>query len=297
VPFPAVAVSHSNLAFTLYDRMAGGVSPLTRQVDLMNNDGLKRLLEQVSTGDIPVDRALDTLKDLPYADLGYAMVDHHRALRSGHPETIFSPGKTLDQIVGIARRLLEKDANIMATRADPPVYEALKAVCDRVEYHPLARIVVVNRRPVALTRTTILVMCAGTSDLPVAEEAAVTADIMGNRVERLFDVGVAGIHRLLSKREKIQAASVLVVVAGMDGALPSVAAGLTDKPVVAVPTSIGYGASFGGLAALLTMLNSCANGVTVVNIDNGYGAGYAASMINRLASRPAGEGTPDGTDP
>ena len=253
----------------------------------MDSDGLKALLEQVKSGDLPVDRALDTLKDLPYADLGYAMVDHHRALRSGHPETIFSQGKTVAQIVGIARRLLEKDANIMATRAERPVYDALRTICDRVEYHETARIVVMNRMPVTPTRTTILVMCAGTSDIPVAEEAAVTAETMGNRVERLTDVGVAGIHRLLSNREKIQAASVLVVVAGMDGALPSVAAGLTDKPVIAVPTSIGYGASFGGLAALLTMLNSCANGVTVVNIDNGYGAGYAASTINRIANRQA----------
>ena len=256
----------------------------------MNADGLKALLERVKTGAVPVAQALDVLKDLPYADLGYAKVDHHRALRSGHPETIYSPGKTIAQIVGIARRLLEKDANIMATRADRPVYEALKAVCDRVEYHEAARIVVMNRKPAPPTRSTILVMCAGTSDIPVAEEAAVTAETMGNRVQRLTDVGVAGIHRLLSNREKIQAASVLVVVAGMDGALPSVTAGLTDKPVIAVPTSIGYGASFGGLAALLTMLNSCANGVTVVNIDNGYGAGYAASMINRLASGTAGEG-------
>jgi len=193
----------------------------------------------------------------------------------------------VSQIVGIARRLLEKDVNIMATRAERQVYDALKTICDRVEYHEAARIVVMNRMPITPTRTTILVMCAGTSDIPVAEEAAVTAETMGNRVERLTDVGVAGIHRLLSNREKIQAASVLVVVAGMDGALPSVAAGLTDKPVIAVPTSIGYGASFGGLAALLTMLNSCANGVTVVNIDNGYGAGYAASMINRIANRQA----------
>jgi hypothetical protein len=235
---------------------------------------------------MPVDQALETLKDLPYADLGYAMVDHHRTLRSGHPETIFGPGKTVSQIVGIAQRLLEKDVNIMVTRAERQVYDALKTICDRVEYHEAARIVVMNRMPVTPTRTTILVMCAGTSDIPVAEEAAVTAETMGNRVERLTDVGVAGIHRLLSNREKIQAASVLVVVAGMDGALPSVAAGLTDKPVIAVPTSIGYGASFGGLAALLTMLNSCANGVTVVNIDNGYGAGYAASMINRIANQP-----------
>lgn len=253
----------------------------------MNNQTLKALLEQVRTGALPVEQALGKLKDLPYADLGYAMVDHHRALRSGHPETIFSQGKTVAQIVGIARRLLEKNANIMATRADRPVYEALKSIGGPVEYHEAARIVVMHRQPITPTHTTILVMCAGTSDIPVAEEAAVTAEVMGNRVERLSDVGVAGIHRLLSKREKIDAASVLVVVAGMDGALPSVAAGLTDKPVIAVPTSIGYGASFGGLAALLTMLNSCANGVTVVNIDNGYGAGYAASLINHIADRAA----------
>lgn len=254
----------------------------------MNADALKDLLERVKAGDLSVDRAIDTLRDLPYADLGYAMVDHHRALRSGHPETIFSQGKTLDQVVGIARRLLQNGDNIMATRADRPVYEALMAVCERVEYHEAARIVVMNRRSAAPTRTFILVMCAGTSDIPVAEEAAVTAEVMGSRVERLTDVGVAGIHRLLANREKIRSASVLVVVAGMDGALPSVTAGLTDKPVIAVPTSIGYGASFGGLAALLTMLNSCANGVTVVNIDNGYGAGYAACMINRIADRAAG---------
>jgi hypothetical protein len=251
----------------------------------MNADGLKALLESVKTGTVSVDHALEALKDLPYADLGYAKVDHHRTLRSGHPETIFSQGKTVDQVVGIARRLLEKDANIMATRAERPVFEALQSICGQVEYHEAARIVVMNPKPATPTRTTILVMCAGTSDIPVAEEAAVTAEVLGNRVERLSDVGVAGIHRLLSNREKIEAASVLVVVAGMDGALPSVAAGLTDKPVIAVPTSIGYGASFGGLAALLTMLNSCANGVTVVNIDNGYGAGYAASIINRIANR------------
>lgn len=251
----------------------------------MDAEGIKKLLEQVKSGNVPVEKALNTLKDLPYADLGYARVDHHRPLRNGHPETIFSQGKTIDQIVGIARRLVEKDANIMATRANRSVYEALKTVCDTVEYHEAARIVVMNRKSGTPTRTTILVMCAGTSDIPVAEEAAVTAEVMGNRVDRLTDVGVAGIHRLFASRDKIQSASVLVVVAGMDGALPSVVAGLTDKPVIAVPTSIGYGASFGGLAALLTMLNSCANGVTVVNIDNGYGAGYAASAINRLADR------------
>lgn len=254
----------------------------------MNPDQLKDLLEKVKQGDLSIDRALETLKDLPYADLGYAMVDHHRSLRTGHPETIFSQGKTVEQVVGIARRLLEKSANIMATRADRKVYEALQAIGEPVEYHAAARIAVIKRQPVPPTRTTILVMCAGTSDIPVAEEAAVTAEVMGNRVERLADVGVAGIHRLLANREKIQSASVLVVVAGMDGALPSVTAGLTDNPVIAVPTSIGYGASFGGLAALLTMLNSCANGVTVVNIDNGYGAGYAASLINRMADHAVG---------
>ena len=253
----------------------------------MNADGLKRLLEEVKSGALSIDQAMGTLKDLPYADLGYAMVDHHRALRSGHPETIFSQGKTVEQVVGIARRLLEKNANIMATRADRRMYEALQSAFEQVEYHEAARIVVLNRKPITKTRTTILVMCAGTSDIPVAEEAAVTAEVLGNRVERLTDVGVAGIHRLLANRDKIASASVLVVVAGMDGALPSVTAGLTDKPVIAVPTSIGYGASFGGLAALLTMLNSCANGVTVVNIDNGYGAGYAAATINRIADSAA----------
>ena len=253
----------------------------------MKADELKRLLEEVKSGTLSIDQAVGALKDLPFADLGYAMVDHHRALRSGHPETIFSQGKTVAQVVGIAQRLLEKNANIMATRADRRVYEGLQSVCERVEYHEAARIVVLNRQSAPPTRSKILVMCAGTADIPVAEEAAVTAEVMGNRVERLTDVGVAGIHRLLANRDKIASASVLVVVAGMDGALPSVAAGLTDKPVIAVPTSVGYGASFGGLAALLTMLNSCANGVTVVNIDNGYGAGYAASTINRIAERAA----------
>ncbi len=255
----------------------------------MNTHRLKTLLQQVKDGEMPVDQAMAALRDLPYAELGYAKVDYHRALRTGHPETIYSPGKTTDQIVGIARRLMEKDANIMATRADRCVYEALASLGDRVEYHEAARIVVINRKAVEPTRTTILVMCAGTSDIAVAEEAAVTAEVMGNRVVRLADVGVAGIHRLLANRDKIEAASVVVAVAGMDGALPSVAAGLTDKPVIAVPTSVGYGASFGGIAALLTMLNSCANGVTVVNIDNGYGAGYAAATINRIADRAAAE--------
>ncbi len=251
----------------------------------MKEEAIKKLLDDVKSGRMDRDQAVALLKDLPYEDLGYAMVDHHRVIRGGYPETIYSEGKTIGQIKGIAENLLQKNANIMATRADREVYEALKGLCDNVEYHEEARIVVINRSDVKKTKTHILVLSAGTSDIPVCEEAAVTAEVMGNRVERLYDVGVAGIHRLISNRDRIDSASVLVVVAGMDGALPSVTAGLTDKPVIAVPTSIGYGTGSGGYAALLTMLNSCANGVTVVNIDNGYGAGYSASIINHIADR------------
>lgn len=243
-------------------------------------------MQQLQSGEIDIDRAVDRFKNLPYEDLGFAMVDHHRQLRTGCPETIFSEGKSVDQIRRIAQNMLDKEVNIMATRAGQDVYQALKDLGEKVEYHEAARIVVINNREIEKTGGTILVLSAGTSDIPVAEEAAVTAETLGNSVQRLFDVGVAGIHRLLSQKDKIDEATVLIVVAGMDGALPSVVAGLTDKPVIAVPTSIGYGASFGGLAALLTMLNSCANGVTVVNIDNGYGAGYSASIINRMAVIP-----------
>ncbi len=240
---------------------------------------------RVKTGEIDIDDAISSFKNLPFEDLGYAMVDHHRELRTGYPETIFSEGKTIDQIKGIVLRMLDKNSNIMATRASRDVFVALKEISKYVEYHEQARIVVINRCKITKTNSKILVMSAGTSDIPVAEEAAVSAETMGNSVERLYDVGVAGIHRLLYNKAKIDQASVMVVVAGMDGALPSVVAGLTDKPVIAVPTSIGYGASFGGLSALLTMLNSCANGVTVVNIDNGYGAGYSASVINHIADK------------
>ncbi|MBU3916397.1 nickel pincer cofactor biosynthesis protein LarB [bacterium] len=251
----------------------------------MHEDKIRHLLDRFKSGDLDIETAMNKFKNLPYEDLGFAMVDHHRELRTGYPETIFSEGKTIDQIKGIVGKMLGRNVNIMATRAGKEVFEALKELSPDVEYHEQARIVVFNKTRIKKTKSKILVMTAGTSDIPVAEEAAVTAEVMGNRVERLFDVGVAGIHRLLSNRAKIDAASVLVVVAGMDGALPSVVAGLTDKPVIAVPTSIGYGASFGGLAALLTMLNSCANGVTVVNIDNGYGAGYSASTINQIAEK------------
>jgi NCAIR mutase (PurE)-related protein len=250
----------------------------------MHEDKIKSLLEQLRAGTLDVDSALSKFKNLPYEDLGFAMVDHHRHLRTGCPETIFCEGKTIDQILRIAKNMLDKNVNIMATRANQKIFEALRKLGSKVEYHEAARIVIIKNSDIEKRPGTILVLSAGTSDIPVAEEAAVTAETLGNNVQRVFDVGVAGIHRILSQKEKIDNATVLVVVAGMDGALPSVVAGLTDKPVIAVPTSVGYGASFGGLAALLTMLNSCANGVTVVNIDNGYGAGYSASAINRIAA-------------
>ncbi len=251
----------------------------------MIEDGIRGLLNQVKKGELEIDEAVNKLKDLPYENLGFARVDHHRGLRKGHPETIFCSGKTTEQIVAIVESMLERDVNILATRAVADVYRVLKKRFDRVEYHEQARIVVINRHAIKTTAGRILVMSAGTSDIPVGEEAAVTAEVLGNRVERLYDVGVAGIHRLLANKKKIDEACVMIVVAGMDGALPSVVAGLTDKPVIAVPTSVGYGASFHGLAALLTMLNSCASGVTVVNIDNGYGAGYSASIINHIVEK------------
>ena len=209
-------------------------------------------------------------------------MDQHRCLRNGYPEVIYCQGKTIGQIKAIAARLIGKNGCVMATRAGRDAYEAIKEMADDAVYHELARIVVVKRSDAVLAEKSIAVVSAGTADMPVAEEAAVTAETMGNRVERVCDVGVAGIHRLFSSMDTLMKANVLVVAAGMEGALASVVGGLVDKPVIAVPTSVGYGASFGGLAALLTMLNSCAAGVAVVNIDNGFGAGYLASMINRL---------------
>ena len=243
---------------------------------------LKALLERVQAGDASVDEALRDLADLPFRDLGFARVDHHRHLRTGFPEVVLGLGKSAEQIAAIMSELQRTGANVLATRVpDAHVATVLRAV-PAARHEAVARAIVVEQQPIAdVGRGTILVISAGTSDLPVAEEAALTARLAGNRVERLVDVGVAGIHRLLGSRAAIEAASVIVVVAGMEGALPSVVAGLTSRPVVAVPTSIGYGASFGGIAALLGMLNSCAAGVTVVNIDNGFGAGYAASLINR----------------
>lgn len=248
----------------------------------MNEKSLRDLLIGIQHNEISVDLGLDKLKDLPFEDLGFVKIDHHRQLRQGFPEVIYSAGKTTEQIVTIAEKLAEgADTNILATRANHDVYEAVAARIPNVEYHDLARLIVI-RRGEQKKRGHILVVSAGTSDIPVAEEAAITAEVMGNRVERLYDTGVAGIHRLLSQKDKLYAARVIIVVAGMEGALASVVGGLVDKPVIAVPTSVGYGASFGGLAALLAMLNSCASGMSVVNIDNGFGAGYQASLINRL---------------
>ena len=248
----------------------------------MNADYLRKLLEGVKDGQVGIDEALADLKKLPFEDLGFVKVDHHRNIRNGYPEVIYCQGKTVEQIKMIVEKLIERNNNIMATRADKQVYEGIREVTGDVIYHEAAKIVVVNKREILKSKKIIAVVTAGTSDIPVAEEAAVTCETMGNTVERVYDVGVAGIHRLFAKSDVIMKANVLVVVAGMEGALASVVSGLVDKPVIAVPTSIGYGANFGGLSALLTMLNSCATGIGVVNIDNGFGAGFLAGMINSL---------------
>jgi NCAIR mutase (PurE)-related protein len=243
-----------------------------------------QLLEKFRAGGVSRDRVLRAFQAAPLADLGFAQVDTHRALRKGFPEVIFGGGKTPEQVVKIAAKILASDARVLITRITGTHARALRKKFKRAIHHETARCVTIEKSSLPKRPGTIGIICAGTSDLPVAEEAAVTADIMGNRVERIYDVGVAGLHRLLAKSENIQRANVLIVVAGMEGALPSVVAGLVAKPVIAVPTSIGYGASFGGIAALLGMLNSCGSGVTVVNIDNGFGAGYAAGQINALAT-------------
>jgi hypothetical protein len=249
----------------------------------MDAQSLSELLERVRGGKLSVRQALERLRHLPFEDLGFAKIDHHRSLRQGFPEVILGEGKAAAEIAAIARAMRRRRANILITRLAAEKSARLKRLVKGLDYHPGARAATwVGTRIRARGKGTVLVVCAGTSDIPVAEEAALTAEMTGNRVERLYDVGVAGLHRLLNNRRRLFAASVLVVVAGMEGALPSVVAGLVDKPVIAVPTSVGYGASFHGLAALLGMLNSCAAGVTVVNIDNGFGAGFAASLINRV---------------
>lgn len=243
-----------------------------------------QLLEQFKAGQASRDRVLQAFQAAPVANLGFASVDTHRGLRNGFPEVIFGAGKTPEQVAKIAAKLVATNGRVLVTRATPEHARAVRKQFRPAVHHETARCITIEKKPVAKRPGVVAVICAGTSDLPVAEEAAITAEIMGNRVERIWDVGVAGLHRLLARLETIQRANVLVVVAGMEGALPSVVAGLVAKPVIAVPTSVGYGASFGGLAALLGMLNSCGSGVTVVNIDNGFGAGYAASQINALAA-------------
>lgn len=248
----------------------------------MNSDQLRGLLEQVHSGDVGVDAAVDRLRHMPFEDLGYAKLDHHRELRHGLTEVVFGKGKTPEQIAAIAGKLLDKSPNVLVTRADRQAADLLKGNFPDAEHFPLSGAVRIWRDKTIRGKGKLAVVCAGTSDIPVAEEAQVTAEIMGNEVDAIYDVGVAGIHRLIASSERMMQARVVVVAAGMEGALPSVVGGLVSVPVIAVPTSIGYGASFNGLAALLGMLNSCASNVTVVNIDNGFGAGYVASLINRL---------------
>lgn len=251
----------------------------------MNPDRLASLLQRIQAGEISVPHAIRQLRTLPYEDLGFAAVDHHRALRQGFPEVIFCEGKTPVQITAIARQLLKSGGPFLATRITQKVATILKRLSRKAVYHELARIVSVAD-PKRICQGLIVIVTAGTSDIPVAEEARVTAEIMGSRVQTLYDVGVAGIHRLLDRQESLHRARVLVVVAGMDGVLPSVVGGLVDRPIVAVPTSQGYGANFGGLAPLLTMLNACSAGIGVVNIDNGFGAGCLAHRINVLPDFP-----------
>jgi NCAIR mutase (PurE)-related protein len=248
----------------------------------MDQDQLRQLLELVRGGEVNVDEAIDRLRHLPFEDLGFAKVDHHRALRHGMPEVIFGKGKAPEQVLGIAKHLLGKNRNLLATRLSAEIAELLRAEFAEAEYFPLSGALRVWRDRTIHGKGSIAVVCAGTSDIPVAEEAQITAEVMGNVVDVIYDIGVAGIHRLMNNRERLGKARVIVVCAGMEGALPSAVGGLVSCPVIAVPTSVGYGASFQGLAALLGMLNSCASNVTVVNIDNGFGAGYVASLINRL---------------
>ena len=248
----------------------------------MNAESIRKLFEQVRRGKLTPDAAVDRLRHLPFEDLGFAKVDHHRRLRAGMPEVIFGEGKTPAQTAQIFSRLAKHGGNVLATHADKKQFAAVKKKIRVAEYRELARAIVLQRDLHKYGKGTIAVVSAGTSDIPIAEEAVVTAELMGNEVEHFYDVGVAGIHRLLANREALMRARVVIVCAGMEGALPSVVGGLIGVPVIAVPTSVGYGASFKGLTALLGMLNSCASNVSVVNIDNGFGAGYVASLINRL---------------
>jgi len=244
---------------------------------------LENLLTGLRNGVITTQEALEKLKSFPYTDLGYARIDHHREIRTGYPEIIYCAGKTTEQVTGIFRVMAEKENNVIGTRASGEMYDSVRNILPEAVYYREARIISIQKKKPDIPETEIAVITAGTSDIPVAEEAAVTAELLGNKIIRIYDAGVAGIHRLVDKLPEIRKCAVIIVIAGMEGALASVVGGLVDKPVIAVPTSVGYGASFGGISALLAMLTSCSTGVTVVNIDNGFGAGFSASMINRMS--------------
>jgi NCAIR mutase (PurE)-related protein len=248
----------------------------------MNIKEVEKLLNNVKTGKTTIDEALVVLKNFPYTDLGFARIDHHREMRTGYPEIIYCAGKSIEQVKEIFRVMASRENNVIGTRANQEMYEAVRSVLPDAIYYSEARIVSVQKKKPVPPESMIAIITAGTSDMPVAEEAAVTAELLGNNVLRIYDAGVAGIHRLVDKLPDIRKCRVVVVIAGMEGALASVVGGLIDKPVIAVPTSVGYGANFGGISALLAMLTSCSTGVTVVNIDNGFGAGFSASMINRM---------------
>jgi NCAIR mutase (PurE)-related protein len=245
-------------------------------------EDIRKILENVKDGALSIDKAFSQLRDLPFEDVGFAKIDHHRQLRTGYPEVIYCPGKTTDQVIRIIEMIQKKGNNILATRASAEIFKTVAEIFSSAVYNEVARTIVIKQIEIPSPKTYICTVTAGTADIPVAEEACVTAEIFGNRVERVYDVGIAGIHRLYNNLDIIGNARVIVAIAGMEGALPGVLGGLVDKPIIAVPTSVGYGANFHGLASLLTMLNTCASGVSVVNIDNGFGAGYLASMINKI---------------
>jgi NCAIR mutase (PurE)-related protein len=248
----------------------------------MNAKEVEKLLKDVKNGQTSIKKALEVLKDFPYTDLGFARIDHHREFRTGYPEIIYCAGKSVEQVREIFRVMSEKQNNVIGTRANQEMYEAVRSISTDIVYYPVARIISLQKKKTPVPESRIAIITAGTSDMPVAEEAAITAELLGNKVVRIYDAGVAGIHRLVDKLPDIRGCRVIIVIAGMEGALASVVGGLVDKPVIAVPTSVGYGANFGGISALLGMLTSCSTGVTVVNIDNGFGAGFAASMINKM---------------
>jgi hypothetical protein len=248
----------------------------------MNPKEVEKLLKDVKQGETTIEEAMEVLKNFPYTDLGFARIDHHREMRTGYPEIIYCAGKSIEQVREIFVVMSEKENNVIGTRANTEMYEAVRGILSDAVYYPIARIISLQKKKPVEPENRIAIITAGTSDMPVAEEAAITAELLGNKVLRIYDAGVAGIHRLVDKLPEIRKCRVIIVIAGMEGALASVVGGLVDKPVIAVPTSVGYGANFGGISALLAMLTSCSTGVTVVNIDNGFGAGFAASMINKI---------------